>query len=388
MTFSEALGRSDAFLDLQERISRAAQTDRPVILIGERGTGKELAAARLHRLSSRWKSPYITLNCASLAPTLIESELFGHEAGAFTGAARRRKGRFEMADGGSLFLDEAGNIPMTEQEKILRVVEYGTLERVGGSESLHVDARIIAATNADLREMSRRGTFREDLLDRLSFEVITLPPLRARKEDIPFLAGHFARRMALELAEDSREDTTVIEPEFSPQAMDALMEYPWPGNIRELKNVVERMVYRARAEHQSTGSTRTESRVVIHEVVFNPFASEDASTQEIEKHAVVNISPPTSSILPSRRKPRATQRKWAAQIEYARRKADEKGNGPETFLKSLETLPIEAAMSLLEKHRLEMALQQTDGHFGRAAESLGVTYAQFRRILARQRNSQ
>ncbi len=234
----EALGVSEAFLDFQQRLSAVAKVDRPVLLIGERGTGKELAAARLHFLSQRWQGPLVALNCAALAESVLESELFGHEEGAFTGATRKRKGRFEAAEGGTLFLDEIGLVSMTVQEKILRAVEYGVFQRVGGSSSVKVNARIVGATNADLSEMSRGGKFKSDLLDRLSFDVLYLPPLRVRREDIGYLAMHFASGMAreLELAE---------VPEFSQGALDSLEAHDWPGNIRELKNVIERSVYRS-----------------------------------------------------------------------------------------------------------------------------------------------
>ena len=233
----EGLGISEAFLEFQERLSRVATVDRPVLLVGERGTGKELAANRLHYLSRRWEGPLVALNCAALAPTLIESELFGYEPGAFTGATGRRHGRFEAAEGGTLFLDELGNIPVFVQEKILRVVEYGVFERVGGSDPVSVDVRILGATNANLPDLATQGRFMRDLLDRLSFEVLFLPPLRERREDIMFLARHFAARMALELG---RTET----PEFSAAVEEQLEAYAWPGNIRELKNVVERAVYR------------------------------------------------------------------------------------------------------------------------------------------------
>ncbi|HOZ49100.1 MAG TPA: phage shock protein operon transcriptional activator [Candidatus Hydrogenedentes bacterium] len=247
----EALGQSEAFLAFQERLSRAARIDRPVLILGERGTGKELAAYRLHFLSSRWQEPFVALNCAALAPGLIESELFGHEAGAFTGAAGRRTGRFEAAHGGTLFLDEIGAIPVEVQEKILRVVEYGTFERVGSSFPVRVDVRIVGATNADLVALAREGRFKQDLLDRLSFDVLFVPPLRARRDDIPLLAGHFAGRLALELGRDT-------PPEFSEVALSAIEAYAWPGNVRELKNVVERAVYMADGP-------------VIHDLAFDPF---------------------------------------------------------------------------------------------------------------------
>jgi len=247
----DALGQSESFLNLQEQLSRVAPIDRPVLLLGERGTGKELAAARIHFLSRRWKGPLVALNCSALAPSLIESELFGYEKGAFTGAERRRTGRFEAAHEGTLFLDEIGNMPLEVQEKTLRLVEYGTFERVGSSISIEADIRLVAATNVNLVKRTREGHFKADLLDRLSFEVVFLPPLRERIEDIPLLANHFASRMAFEM---ERSDMPI----FTPEAMGLLEDYPWPGNIRELKNVVERAVYRT-------------DDVVIREIVFDPF---------------------------------------------------------------------------------------------------------------------
>lgn len=231
------IGQSPAFLEVMEQASRAAPLERPVLVIGERGTGKELIAQRLHFLSGRWDRPLVKVNCAALPETLLETELFGHEAGAFTGAARRRAGRFERADGGSLFMDEIASASPAAQEKILRVVEYGEMERVGSSATLQVDVRVIAATNVDLPAEAAAGRFRSDLLDRLSFEVITVPPLRARAEDIPLLAEYFGRAMARELGWQAF-------PGFSAQAMAELLDHPWPGNVREIKNVAERAVYR------------------------------------------------------------------------------------------------------------------------------------------------
>src|SRR3712207_1282342 len=196
------VGQSSSFLDAVERASRAAPLDRPVLVIGERGTGKELVAERLHRLSSRWDGPLVTMNCAALPETLIEAELFGHEAGAFTGATKSRIGRFEEADGGTLFLDELATLSQGAQERLLRAVEYGEVNRIGSSKPIQVDVRIVAATNEHLPKLVDQGRFRPDLLDRLSFEVVTLPPLRHRKSDIPVLADHFGRRMALELEWD------------------------------------------------------------------------------------------------------------------------------------------------------------------------------------------
>lgn len=245
------IGESEAYLDFQEKVSRVASIDRPVLLIGERGTGKELAARRLHYMSSRWQKPLVAVNCAALPPSLIESELFGYEKGAFTGAVSTRKGRFEEAEGGTLFLDEIGLIPLETQEKILRVVEYGTYERLGSSQTLETNARIIGATNADLKELCKEGKFKEDLLDRLSFEVLFLPPLRKRGDDILLLAKYFASRMSIECGYDDI-------PEFSQEVVSSLEKYSWPGNVRELKNVVERAVYRC-------GGSK------IDAVDFNPF---------------------------------------------------------------------------------------------------------------------
>ncbi|WP_174274922.1 phage shock protein operon transcriptional activator [Sphingomonas bacterium] len=252
---AQFIGQSTAFLDAVERASRAAALNRPVLVIGERGTGKELVAERLHRLSGRWSGPLITLNCAALPETLIEAELFGHEAGAFTGATKARAGRFEEADGGTLFLDELATLSMAAQERLLRAVEYGEVTRIGSSRALRVDVRIVAATNEHLPALADSGRFRADLLDRLSFEVITLPPLRAREGDIPVLAEHFGRRMAAEIGWPRW-------PGFSARAAGTLDDHPWPGNVRELRNVIERAVYRWDLPEQP-----------IDEIAFDPFAS-------------------------------------------------------------------------------------------------------------------
>lgn len=249
------IGESPGFLEVLERVSRVAPLNKPVLIIGERGTGKELIAARLHYLSSRWDMPFVKLNCAALAESLLETELFGHEAGAFTGAVRRRFGRFELANQGSLFLDELANTSQRIQEKVLRVIEYGEFERVGSSDTISTDVRIIGATNEDLPTLAREGRFREDLLDRLAFDVITLPPLRARPEDILLLAEHFAIKMAGELGHE-------LFPGFAESARDRLLKYPWPGNVRELKNVVERAVYR-----------NEDPEAEISSIDLDPFAS-------------------------------------------------------------------------------------------------------------------
>ncbi len=328
----EALGESEVFLDFQDRLSRVAGVERPVLIVGERGTGKELAARRVHFLSRRWQEPLVELNCAALSETLIESELFGHEAGAFTGANRQRRGRFEMAHGGTLFLDELGNIPLPVQEKILRVVEYGRFERVGGTEQISVDVRIVGATNADLRAEAAAGRFMRDLLDRLSFEVLYLPPLRERQEDILLLANHFASRMASELG---RREL----PEFSAAMCEALTRHPWRGNVRELKNVIERAVYQA-----------TDAR--IHEVVFDPFVSPYAPLPEAGQAPEGPTGDDVGVVSP----PREAQGLPGSAFERP-------------FCESVE---------LFEQQLLRAGLTAARFNQRKAAEMLGLTYHQFR----------
>jgi len=251
----QLIGESPAFLEVLEHVSLVAPLNRPVLVIGERGTGKELIASRIHFLSGRWDQPLVKMNCAALTESLLETELFGHEAGSFTGATKRRLGRFEQADNGSLFLDELSSTSSGVQEKILRVIEYGEFERVGGNETIRTNVRIIGATNEDLPALSKQGKFRADLLDRLAFDVITLPPLRERTGDIMTLAEHFAVKMTVELGKKLFNG-------FSEQAKVALMNYRWPGNVRELKNVVERAVYSCQEEDQA-----------ITSIIFDPFES-------------------------------------------------------------------------------------------------------------------
>jgi psp operon transcriptional activator len=247
------IGESASFLEMQEHVSLVAPLNKPVLIVGERGTGKELIASRLHYLSSRWQQAFLKINCAALSESLLEAQLFGHEAGAFTGATALRKGYFERADGGTLFLDELANTSMPVQEKILRVIEYGEFERLGGNHTIKVDIRLVAATNEDLPALAKAGKFREDLLDRLAFDVVTLPPLRARAEDILVLAEHCAIAMVKEMGQEYFAG-------FSENVQHQLLRYSWPGNIRELKNVVERAVY----QHPEK---------VISRLVFNPFES-------------------------------------------------------------------------------------------------------------------
>jgi psp operon transcriptional activator len=282
------IGQSGAFLDSVERASRAAALNRPVLVIGERGTGKELIAERLHRLSARWDGPLVTMNCAALTETLIEAELFGHEAGAFTGATKARMGRFEEADGGTLFLDELATLSAAAQERLLRAVEYGEVTRIGSNRAVRVDVRIVAATNEHLPRLVDQGRFRADLLDRLAFEVVTLPPLRAREGDVEVLSNHFGRRMASELGWDSW-------PGFADEAMALLIGHDWPGNVRELRNVVERAVYRWDSPE-----------LAVSEIVFDPFASPwrpahpvaaPAESKPADAAAAKPVSPPTTDNL-------------------------------------------------------------------------------------------
>ena len=247
------IGESPSFLSVLDKVSQLAPIERPVLIIGERGTGKELIAQRLHYLSRRWDQPLISLNCSTLSEGLIDSELFGHESGSFTGSKGRHQGRFERAEGGTLFLDELATTPLAVQEKLLRVIEYGQYERVGGQKALSANVRLVCATNADLPDMASKGEFRADLLDRLAFDVITLPPLRERKEDIILLAEYYAIKMCRELELE-------LFVGFSPEAKQSLIDYPWPGNVRELKNVIERAIY----QHGRNPEP-------IESLVFNPF---------------------------------------------------------------------------------------------------------------------
>ncbi|MDU5318877.1 MAG: phage shock protein operon transcriptional activator [Escherichia coli] len=294
------LGEANSFLEVLEQVSHLAPLDKPVLIIGERGTGKELIASRLHYLSSRWQGPFISLNCAALNENLLDSELFGHEAGAFTGAQKRHPGRFERADGGTLFLDELATAPMMVQEKLLRVIEYGELERVGGSQPLQVNVRLVCATNADLPAMVNEG------------------PLRERESDIMLMAEHFAIQMC-------REIKLPLFPGFTERARETLLNYRWPGNIRELKNVVERSVYR----HGT-------SDYPLDDIIIDPFKRR----------------PPEDAIAVS-----------------------------ETT--SLPTLPLDLREFQMqqEKELLQLSLQQGKYNQKRAAELLGLTYHQFRALL-------
>ena len=337
---SEAIGQSEAFLEFQELISKVAPIERPILILGERGTGKELAASKIHFLSKRWQKPFVTLNCSALTSTLIGSELFGYEKGAFTGAGSRQAGRFEKASEGTLFLDEIGTIPMEVQEKILRVVEYGSFERVGSSESIHVDVRIVAATNVDLFLMVQSGEFKQDLLDRLSFEVIYVPPLRKRKGDILVLANHFAARMAFELGRDEI-------PRISFQALKALEDYPWPGNIRELKNVIERAVYKSLTD-------------TIKEISFDPFNNPygDALENKIA---------------------RKEKKRDESHLDSLILDESKVGESSDIIGHILEK-PFRQAIGELEFYLVSKALKECQFNQKKAAKKLGLSYDQFRGI--------
>ena len=238
--FSSIIGKSPRMKELFETLSMVAPTDATILLLGKSGTGKEIVANAIHQNSQRMEMPYVKVSCAALPETLLESELFGHEKGAFTGAMSKKKGRFELADNGTIFLDEIGEMSLLTQTKILRVLQEMEFESVGGTKTIQVDVRIITATNKDLDEEIRKGRFREDLYYRLNVVPITIPPLRERKEDIPILAEHFLRIYR----EKNRRTITG----FEPRVMDAFIRYPWPGNVRELENIVERTVIMCRGD--------------------------------------------------------------------------------------------------------------------------------------------
>ena len=341
---TQFVGSSLAFLDAVERASRAAPLNRPVLVIGERGTGKELIAERLHHLSGRWAGPLVTMNCAALPENLIEAELFGHEAGSFTGAAKTRHGRFEEADGGTLFLDELATLSSPAQDRLLRAVEYGEITRIGASKPISVDVRIVAATNEHLPRLVDEGRFRADLLDRLSFEVVTLPPLRVRQGDIPLLAEHFGRRMAVELDWSNW-------PGFAQEAQAALESHSWPGNVRELRNVVERAVYR----HDNPERP-------IAAIQFDPFQSPwvmpgDGAGRPAPIFAASAAEQASSSVIP-------TQMPAAPALPVA-------------------TDDLRGAVNAYEKLLLEDALNRNRFNQRATAAALGLSYDQLRHALKR-----
>lgn len=332
----DIIGNAASFVAVLDQVSRLAAIDRPVLVVGDRGTGKELLAARLHYLSPRWERPFVQVNCAALPIDLIDSELFGHEAGAFTGAARRHAGRFERADGGSLFLDEIATAPPAIQEKLLRVIEYGEYERIGGRETLTADVRLIAATNVDLPTEAAAGRFRADLLDRLSFDVVSVPPLQARPGDVALLADTFGQSMAHELGQSFEG--------FAPAALAALKAHSWPGNVRELKNAVERSVARA--------ITDGESDELIDRVVIDPFDSPHRP----------------SGTMPS-----------SIEVTSVEGTPNSESTANQTPLPS----DLKSALAEYEHSLLQRALDVNNHHQGRTAEALGLSYGQLRTRLKR-----
>ncbi|MEL6858451.1 MAG: phage shock protein operon transcriptional activator [Pseudomonadota bacterium] len=329
----QLIGEDPSWLEAQEHVSRLAPLDRPCLIIGERGTGKELIGERMHFLSKRWDGPFVKVNCAALSEQLLDSELFGHERGAFTGATERRLGRFELANGGTLFLDEIATASMQVQEKLLRVVEYGEFQRLGGEKVLRTDVRVVAATNVDLPSKAASGDFRADLLDRLAFDVVTLPPLRARMADISLLADFFARRMAREMAEDF--------PGFAPSAIAAMEAHPWPGNVRELRNFAQRITYRAISE-------RSTDPVQFDPAALDPFAS--------PWRPAASLAAPDRTPMPD---------------------AQPMTTPPPPVL----DIPFEDQIRLFETSLVDTALSAHDGHQGKAAQALGLSYHQFRGLL-------
>ncbi len=277
--FQNIIGRSPAMEKLFETLALVAPSDATVLINGESGTGKELIAGALHHNSKRKEKPLIKVNCAALNENLLESELFGHEKGAFTGADSRRKGRFELASTGTLFLDEIGDMSAQTQAKILRVLQEGELERLGGSDTIRVDVRLVAATHRDLNEMVEEGTFRQDLFFRLSVVPIELPPLRQRTEDIPALADFFLKRYAKKNQKDIKG--------FHPQALMLLARYSWPGNIRELENSIERAVILCLGEQVTPRELPPQMVPDDFETVEAPLSAEgDLSLKDVEREAI------------------------------------------------------------------------------------------------------
>jgi psp operon transcriptional activator len=319
----ELIGGAPAFLDALAHASAAAALDRPLLICGERGSGKELIAARIHYLSPRWEGPLVKVNCAALAEDLLDSELFGHEAGAFTGAVRRRAGRFERAEGGTLFLDEIASASMRIQEKLLRVIEYGEYERVGGSETLIANVRVVAAANVDLPALAASERFRADLLDRLAFDVIATPPLRERREDIPLLAAHFASGLAREMGASFDG--------FAPEAVARFLAYDWPGNVRELKNAAERSFYRWIADGR-TGP--------VADALIDPFPRAAPAPPEVAPPPT-----PTGAPIDLRRSLDDIEKRWVEEALAA-------CGGNQKLAAARLSLTYDQVRGLVRKHRL------------------------------------
>ncbi len=277
----DIIGSSPAMVRLMETVAQVAASEATVMVTGESGTGKELVAAAIHHNSPRKAGPFVKVNCAAITETLLESELFGHEKGAFTGADRRKEGRFVQADGGSLFLDEVGEMPVAMQVKLLRVLQERELTRVGGEQVIAVDVRLIVATNQDLAQMVKDARFREDLYYRLNVVTLVAPPLRERREDIPLLAAHFL----VQFAEKNRKSVE----RFSPRAMDLLIRHPWPGNVRELMNTIERAVVLARSAclDEDDFAVLAQHRSEVDAIFPDGGFPADVPLERIEREAIV-----------------------------------------------------------------------------------------------------
>ena len=277
----EIVGNSTEIQQLKEQIKIVAPTNGWVLISGENGTGKELVAREIHQLSLRADKSFVEVNCAAIPEELIESELFGHEKGSFTGAMTKRRGKFDLANDGTIFLDEIADMSLKTQAKILRILQEQKFERVGGTEMIFVDVRVIAATNRDLREEIQKGMFREDLYYRLNVIPLVVPPLRERRGDIPILVEHFIADFCLENHKESKK--------ISPEAMELLVSYPWPGNVRELKNVVERMVIMTRAamiEAKDVPDPVREQRKAQPEFSFFEFSLLKDARREFERRFI------------------------------------------------------------------------------------------------------
>ncbi|MBX2857253.1 MAG: sigma 54-interacting transcriptional regulator [Cellvibrionaceae bacterium] len=321
---NKAIGEHPLFLSALDHASQLAALPRPVLVLGERGSGKELVAQRMHFLAPRWGEPFLKINCAALTESLVESTLFGHEAGAFTGANRSQSGLFERAEQGTLFLDEIATLSLRVQEKLLRVLEYGEYQRVGGQKTLISGARVVGATHVDLRTFANEGRFRDDLLDRLAFDVVHMPPLRMRGEDVLLLANHFALGFAVQLGWEYFHG-------FSRLARQQLLSYPWPGNVRELKNVIERSLFRS-------GQPDAE----LQQMVLNPFDPPWQASSQADASQFNNDVPASD-----------------------------------------QPVDFKALRLAWEREQVERALSVCQHHQGKAAAWLGLSYDQLRALLKR-----
>ena len=340
------IGQNRAFAAVVAQASHLATFQRPVLIQGERGSGKELIAARLHYLSPRWQHRYVTLNCAAVHENLIDAELFGAEAGAYTGAVRSRAGKLEMAHQGTLFLDEIASMPHSMQEKLLRFIEYGETARLGGGATQQIRVRVVAASNLDLPALANRGDFRWDLLDRLSFAVLTIPPLRHRRDDILPLAQHFATRWCQECDVHHFDG-------FSEAAMNTLLQHHWPGNVRELKNVIERSL--AYAEQLDKP---------LDTIVLDPFDQ----AYRLPTHLGHDLFSDQVSVSAHQRPSGEMEPKLMAvapQHEQA---------------KATQPMSLKQRMAAFEQQQITQAMEQY-GAISPAAKALGMRYHQLRHLL-------